>query len=164
MVNKKAINKNRVYGTVALIMSHLILFVFHGCAATPGGFTGGLERHERAFSAGYDDVWTATMDALEGIHIKKANKEAGEIVTEWVEEQPIQKGTGIIIDTYWIERYRFNISISRESDKVTRLTVLCLVQEKTKGGARSLRWARKRSSGEREKQLLDKIEEILSSQ
>lgn len=142
----------------------LILFMLQGCATIPGTLTGDLVRHERNFPAAYDGVWTATMDALEGIHIKEANKEKGRIVTEWTEKPPIQKGTGLIIDTYWIERYRFSISITRESEKNTRLNVLCLVQEKTKGGTRSLRWVQKKSSGEREQQLLDKIEKILASQ
>lgn len=164
MVNKKVINKKMFLGAVNLTLPHLILFMFLGCATTPTRFTGDLVSSERTFSAGYDAVWTATMDALEGVHVKKANKEKGKIFTEWVEEQPIQKGTGLIIDTYWIERYRFIISVSRESEKFTRMSVLCLVQEKTKGGTRSLSWVQKKSSGEREQQLLDKIERILANQ
>ncbi len=155
-------NKKRFYGLI--IPACFALFIFQGCATTPARFAGDMVSPERTFSAGYDAVWTATMDTLEGVHVKKANKEKGKIFTDWVEEQPIQKGTGLVIDTYWIERYRFIISVSRESEKFTRMTVLCLVQEKTKGGARSLRWVQKKSSGEREQQFLDKIEKILASQ
>ena len=143
----------------------LILFMLQGCAAMSAISTGGLVKYDRTFPAGYDAVWSATMDALVSvsIHIKKENKETGEITTEWVEEQPIQMG-GLLFGTYWIERYRFIISISRVSEKVIRVTVLSLVQEKTKGGTRSLRWVGKKSSGEREGELLDKIEKILATQ
>jgi hypothetical protein len=160
MVNKKVIKK-MFYGAGALILPHLILFALQGCATIPASLTGDLSRYERTFSAGYNDVWTATMDALEGIHIKKADKDTGKILTDWVEEPPIPKGTGLVIDTYWIERFRFIISTFREGEQVTRLTVLCMVQEKTKGGTRSLRWVGKKSLGIREQQLLDKIEKIL---
>ncbi|MGR3310577.1 MAG: hypothetical protein ACUZ77_07345 [Candidatus Brocadiales bacterium] len=160
--------KKRPYGTFALgglILPHLILFVSQGCATIPAGFTGNMVGYERTFSSGYNEVWAATMDALVigSIHIKEENKETGEIRTEWVEEQPIGRG-GLLLGVYWIEKYRFIISTSRASEKVTRVSVLCLVQEKTKGGSRSFRWERKKSSGEREQQLLNEIEKILASQ
>lgn len=167
-----AINNKRFYRAVETqnlaslrLLPILILFVVQGCATTPSRFAGDWVRYERTFPAGYDAVWSATMDALVAvsIHIKKENKETGEITTEWVEEQPIQMG-GLLFGTYWIERYRFIISISRVSEKAARVTVLSLVQEKTKGGTRSLRWVGKKSSGEREKELLDKIEKILAAQ
>ncbi|HHT9125966.1 MAG TPA: hypothetical protein ACFYD6_09135 [Candidatus Brocadiia bacterium] len=143
----------------------LILFVLQGCATTPARFAGEQVRYERTFSADYDAVWSATMDALvtSGIHVKEENKETGEIYTEWVEEQPVDRG-GLFFGVYWIERYRFIISVIREGESATRLTVLCLVEEKTKGGTRSLRWVMKKSSGELEQQLLDKIEKILANQ
>ena len=155
-------NKKRFYGLITLAC--FTLFIFQGCAATPARFAGDWVHYERTFSAGYDAAWTATMDALEDVHVKKADKEKGKIITEWVEEQPIQKGTGLVIDTYWIERYRFIISFRRESEGVTRLTVLSHVQEKTKGGTRSLRWVQKKSSGVHEEELLDEIERILANQ
>lgn len=164
MANKKIINKKMFPGAVNLTLPHLILFMFLGCTATPTRFMGEMASYKRTFSAGYDAVWTATMDALEGVHVKKADKETGKIVTEWVEGQPIQKGTGLVIDTYWIERYRFIISVSRESEKFTQVNVLSMVQEKTKGGTRSLRWVQKKSSGVYEEELLDEIERILANQ
>lgn len=162
LAGEMAKSEKRFYRAVTLTMASVIFFLLHGCSTMSTIFTGEQLKYTRTFSAGYDDVWAATMDALAGVSIKKANDEAGKLETEWVEERPMQKGTGLLVDTYWVERYRFIISTSRESEMVTRLSVLCLVQEKTKGGARSFNWVRKKSSGEREQQLLDKIDEILT--
>ena len=130
------------------------------------GFIGDLAVKEKTFSADYNAVWEATMDALTvgEVYIKEENKETGEIHTEWLEGPPIGRGSGLFIGTYWVERFQFIITISKASERATRVIVLCQVQEKTKGGTRSFRWESKKSSGEHEQQLLDKVGEILANQ
>ena len=101
---------------------------------------------------------------LGDLPLDKINKEKGTIRTGWVEGFSERKARSIVtdrlLDDYWKERYRITIKISG-NNLISSVKVSCQVQEKARGGSAAYRWERKKSTGEREKETLMRIEEIL---
>lgn len=122
-------------------------------------------KYKKTFSVDFETVWSAALFSLDDMPLEKVDKENGIITTGWVEGWSQRKARSILtnrfMDDYWKERYRITLFVSGSS-LASSVTVRSQVQEKPRGGSAAYRWERKKSSGEKEREILIKIEEILS--
>jgi hypothetical protein len=121
-------------------------------------------KYTKTFDVDYETVWSAVLDSLNGMPLDKIDKEKGIIKTGWLEGWSQKKARSILTDRfmedYWKERYRLIVNISGNI-LISSITVRAQVQEKTRGGSAAYRWERKKSTGEKEEEILTRIEEIL---
>jgi len=121
-------------------------------------------KYTKTFDVDYETVWSAVLDSLDGMPLDKIDKDKGLIKTGWIEGWSQKKARSILTDRfledYWKERYQLIIKISGNILN-SSVTVRAQVQEKARGGSAAYRWERKKSSGEKEKWILTRIEEIL---
>ncbi len=122
-------------------------------------------KYTKTFDVDYETVWSAVLDSLDGMPLDKIDKEKGIIKTGWIEGFSQRKARSILTDRfledYWKERFRFIVKISGNI-LISSITVRAQVQEKPRGGSAAYRWERKKSSGEKEEEILTRIEEILT--
>lgn len=156
---------------ISLILSFLIL---SGCLF-PGDSSNNRVRDDnstgtrtskytKTFDFNYETVWSAVLVSLDGMPLDKIDKEKGLVKTGWVEGWSQRKARSILtnrfLEDHWKERYRLIVKISGNILN-SSITVRAQVQEKARGGSTAYRWERKKSSGEKEADILTRIEEIL---
>ncbi len=121
-------------------------------------------KYTKTFDVDFETVWSAVLGSLDGMPLDKIDKEKGIIKTGWVEGWSQKKARSILtdrlLDDYWKERFRLMVKISGNILN-SSITVRAQVQEKARGGSAAYRWERKKSSGEKEEEILTRIEEIL---
>jgi hypothetical protein len=121
-------------------------------------------KYTKTFDFDYETVWSAVLDSLDGMPLDKIDKEKGLIKTGWVEGWSQKQARSILTDRfledYWKERFCLIVKISGNILN-SSITVRAQVQEKARGGSAAYRWERKKSSGEKEEDILTRIEEIL---
>ncbi len=121
-------------------------------------------KYTKTFDVDFETVWSAVLVSLDGMPLDKIDKEKGIIKTGWIEGFSQRKARSIVTDRfledYWKERYRLIVEISGNI-LISSITVRAQVQEKPRGGSAAYRWERKKSSGEKEEEILIRIEEIL---
>ncbi|MBY0369230.1 hypothetical protein K2X33_00995 [bacterium] len=136
------------------------LSVFAGCASTPRA----EPFYTRLFAGGYDEVWLATLKALNDYPLKISNKDTGRIQSETINGPynellftPIE---GIDLP----ERYRYTLKLSfaklvtdddRPLTRVRIIKALERFQDFYSG------WAASNSDGLEEQLLLYRVEHIL---
>jgi hypothetical protein len=120
---------------------------------------------KKTFSVDFETVWSAALFSLDDMPLEKIDKKNGIIKTGWIEGWSQKKSRGVLtnrfMDDYLKERYRIILIVSGSS-LAGSVTVRSQVQEKQRGGSAAYRWERKKSSGEKEKKILIRLEEILS--
>ncbi|MFQ5965274.1 MAG: hypothetical protein ACE5KZ_13445 [Candidatus Scalinduaceae bacterium] len=97
--------------------------------------------------------------------MEKIDKEKGLVKTGWIEGWSQRKTRGILtdrfMDNYLKERHRIVLNISG-NNWISSVAVRCQIQERARGGSAAYRWERKQSTGKIEKEVLTRIEDILS--
>ncbi len=121
-------------------------------------------KYTKTFGVDFETMWSAVLVSLDGMPLDKIDKEKGLIKTGWVEGLSQRKARSILTDRfledYRKERFRLIVKISGNILN-SSITVRAQVQEKARGGSTAYRWERKKSSGEKEADILTRIEEIL---
>lgn len=122
-------------------------------------------KYTRNFKVDFETMWSVVIVSLDGLPLKEIDKENGIVKTGWVEGFSQKKARGIITDRFKgdYEKERRFITVNIQSNGlVSTVTVKCRVQEKARGGSAAYRWERVASTGEREEEILAKIEKMLN--
>lgn len=159
-MNRKGLTNNGYIVTIILLMG-LFSAVFTGCA-THGFKPRNMASVSRYFTMDANTVWTAVIQAVEGIPIEMENKEKGILRTQWIKDWSKEKSMGLLLEGHWQERYRLFIKVTGEQNK-TYVSVNAQIETKPPGGSRAYRWSRIASDGTREQDFLRKLENILSN-
>jgi len=152
----------------------LLFVIFSGCSlfGTSSEYDAGNERSIRTVPSkntktlgfDYETVWSAVIISLGGAPLEKIDKDNGKIKTGWIEGRSQEKAGGILSgrlrDDYRKERHRCVVDISG-NNQASIVSVSCQIQEKSRGGSAAYRWERKASTGEKEEEILLRIEDIL---
>ena len=161
---------------IRIILTIILLFtIFSGCSLF-GTSTKNQTHDERSIGTtpsrytktlkyDFETTWSAVIVSLDGLPLEKVDKENGIIKTGWIEGWSQRKARGILTDRftgdYRKERHRSTLDISG-NNQASFVSVRCQIQEKSRGGSSAYRWERKASNGEKEEEILAKIEDILS--
>lgn len=151
-----------ITGYAAITVFMIFLAVLSAGCATKGNGLRSMSAVSRYFDKDMDTVWDAVMQTLEGIRIKKSEREKGVIVTDWVKGWSGTKSMGLFLEGKWQQRFRLIIKMSEEQGK-TYVSVNAMIEEKPPGGSAAYRWNRTPSDGTFEQDFLNRLEKILGN-
>ncbi len=139
-----------------LIPTILMLSLLTSCASLSGG-------HTNTVYCPYDTVWEETVLALHPATFTTADKQDGNIETDW--EKGMSNTTSGALGRTNLVQERSSIVVNLDNDeKLTTIRVNHVRQTHHLEGTRSLRWMHAPSLPEVEQRILSKIQRRLKTQ
>ncbi|MGR3177725.1 MAG: hypothetical protein ACUZ8E_06675 [Candidatus Anammoxibacter sp.] len=142
-----------------LVMSVLFL---SGCAVLTRTIPDG-DKTSRLFYGSYDTTWNAVISALDTVPLDAVKKGDGFIKTRWVTAKSDKELSGIFSTKQWKERVRLLISVTAMPalGVSTEVSIIVHIEEKPPAGMEAYYWKRKASDGTIERNVLEKIYQVL---